>query len=110
MRDILHAAGDRERQGQSLALDIDARFLLQDRSAVQFQLASAILEEAAGMRQEEVVSELLTLGLEAVLHGATGNELPVVDDAQLPREDHMEVTLNRDPRWEEGPGNGRLLN
>ena len=38
--------------------------------AVQFQLASAILEEVGGLRQEEVVSELLSLGLAAVLDGA----------------------------------------
>ena len=110
MRDILQAARDRERQGQSLALDIDARFLLQDRSAVQFQLASAILEEAAGLRQEEIVSELLTLGLEAVLQGAVDHHLPFVDASELPREDHLEVTLSRDARWDEVPHPGRLLN
>lgn len=110
MRDILQAARDRERQGQSLALDIDARFLLQDRSAVQFQLASAILEEAAGLSQEEIVSELLALGLDAVLQGAAENHLPSVDAADLPLDDHMEVTLSRESRWDEGPTAGRLLN
>lgn len=70
VEDILEAARERERKGQSLALDIDARFRLQDVGAVQFQLASAILEEAGGLRQEEVVSELLALGLAAVLDGA----------------------------------------
>lgn len=111
MRDILQAAKDRERQGQSLALDIDARFLLQDRSAVQFQLASAILEEAAGLSQEEIVSELLTLGLEAVLQGAAENHLPAVDATELPREDHVEVTLSRDARWDgTASSTGRLLN
>ena len=110
MRDILQAARDRERQGQSLALDIDARFLLQDRSAVQFQLASAILEEAAGLCQEEIVSELLALGLEAVLQGAVDHHLPLVEDAELPREDHLEVTMSRDVRWDESSHPGRLLN
>lgn len=70
VEDILEAAKDRESKGQSLALDIDARFRLQDLGAVQFQLASAILEEVGGLRQEEVVSELLSLGLAAVLRGA----------------------------------------
>ena len=70
VEDILEAAKDRERKGQSLALDIDARFRLQDFGAVQFQLASAILEEVGGLGQEEVVSELLSLGLAAVLDGA----------------------------------------
>jgi hypothetical protein len=70
VEDILEAARDRESKGQSLALDIDARFRLQDMGAVQFQLASAILEEAGGLRQEEVVSELLSLGLASVLRGA----------------------------------------
>lgn len=70
VEDILAAAKERERNGQSLALDIDARFHLQDMGAVQFQLASAILEEVGGLRQEEVVSELLSLGLAAVLDGA----------------------------------------
>jgi hypothetical protein len=70
VEDILEAARERDRKGQSLALDIDARFRLQDMGAVQFQLASAILEEVGGLRQEEVVSELLSLGLAAVLDGA----------------------------------------
>ena len=70
VEDILEAARDRERNGQRLALEIDARFQLQDLGAVQFQLASAILEEVGGLRQEEVVSELLSLGLAAVLDGA----------------------------------------
>ena len=70
VEDILEAAKDRETKGQSLALDIDARFRLQDLGAVQFQLASAILEEVGGLRQEEVVSELLSLGLATVLRGA----------------------------------------
>src|SRR5436305_4686005 len=70
VEDILHAARERERRGQHLALEIDAKFRLQDMGAVQFQLASAILEEAGGLEQEEVVSELLSLGLAAVLDGA----------------------------------------
>jgi hypothetical protein len=70
VEDILEAARDRETKGQTLALDIDARFRLQDLSAVQFQLASAILEEMGGLRQEEVVGELLAMGLAAVLNGA----------------------------------------
>lgn len=70
VEDILEAAREREQKGQTLALDIDARFRLQDLGAVQFQLASAILEEVGGLRQEEVVSELLSLGLAAVLDGA----------------------------------------
>jgi hypothetical protein len=70
VEDILQAARDRERRGQHLALEIDAKFRLQDMGAVQFQLASAILEEAGGLEQEEVVSELLSLGLAAVLDGA----------------------------------------
>jgi hypothetical protein len=70
VEDILEAARDREQKGQRLALEIDARFQLQDMGAVQFQLASAILEEVGGLRQEEVVSELLSLGLAAVLDGA----------------------------------------
>ncbi len=70
VEDILEAARDREIKGQGLALDIDARFRLQDLSAVQFQLASAILEEMGGLRQEEVVGELLAMGLAAVLNGA----------------------------------------
>lgn len=70
VEDILEAAKDRESKGQSLALDIDARFRLEDMGAIQFQLASAILEEVSGLRQEEVVSELLALGLASVLRGA----------------------------------------
>ena len=70
VEDILEAAKDRENKGQSLALDIDARFRLEDMGAIQFQLASAILEEVGGLRQEEVVSELLSLGLASVLRGA----------------------------------------
>jgi hypothetical protein len=70
VEDILEAARERDRHGQTLALDIDARFRLQDLGAVQFQLASAILEEVGGLRQEEVVSELLSLGLATVLRGA----------------------------------------
>src|SRR5947209_1307414 len=70
VEDILKAARDRERRGQHLSLEIDAKFRLQDVGAVQFQLASAILEEVGGLGQEEVVSELLSLGLAAVLDGA----------------------------------------
>ena len=70
VEDILEGARERERKGQSLALDIDARFRLEDIGAVQFQLASAILEEAGGLGQDEVVGELLSLGLSAVLNGA----------------------------------------
>lgn len=70
VEDILEAAKDRESKGQTLALDIDARFRLEDMGAVQFQLASAILEEVEGLRQDEVVSELLSLGLASVLRGA----------------------------------------
>lgn len=70
VEDILEAARERECKGQVLALDIDARFRLEDTGAVQFQVASAILEEASGLGQEEVVGELLTLGLAAVLSGA----------------------------------------
>lgn len=78
VEDILEAARDREQKGQRLALEIDARFQLQDMGAVQFQLASAILEEVGGLRQEEVVSELLSLGLAAVLDGAAkaANQAP----------------------------------
>jgi hypothetical protein len=78
VEDILEAARDRERKGQRLALEIDARFQLQDMGAVQFQLASAILEEVGGLRQEEVVSELLSLGLAAVLDSAAraANQTP----------------------------------
>jgi hypothetical protein len=67
---ILKEARERQRRGQMLALDIDARFRLEDRDAVQFQLASAILEEMGGMREEEVVCELFSLGLAAVLRCA----------------------------------------
>jgi hypothetical protein len=70
VQEILSAAEEREEQGQVLAVDIEARFRLQDLGAVQFQLATAILEEAGGLRQEEVVGELLSLGLAAVLDGA----------------------------------------
>jgi hypothetical protein len=76
VEDILKAARDRERRGQHLALEIDAKFRLQDMGAVQFQLASAILEEAGGLQQEEVVSELLSLGLAAVLDSAARAATP----------------------------------
>src|SRR5439155_27104362 len=92
VEDILEAARDREQKGQRLALEIDARFQLQDMGAVQFQLASAILEEVGGLRQEEVVSELLSLGLAAVLDGAaraaSGNDSAasaVADAVSTPR-------------------------
>ena len=53
--------------------------------AVQFQLASAILEEVGGLRQEEVVSELLSLGLAAVLDGAAkaANQAPAASTSPL---------------------------
>ena len=85
VEDILEAARDREQKGQRLALEIDARFQLQDMGAVQFQLASAILEEVGGLRQEEVVSELLSLGLAAVLDGAAraANQSPATPASRL---------------------------
>jgi hypothetical protein len=67
---ILEEARVREERGQMLALDIDARFRLEELGAVQFQVASAILEETGGIRQEEVVGELLSLGMAALLNGA----------------------------------------
>lgn len=70
VEDILEAAREREQKGQRLALEIDAKFQLHDMGAVQFQLASAILEEVGGMHEEEIVGELLSLGLVAVLEGA----------------------------------------
>src|SRR5438067_1398174 len=84
VEDILQAARDRERRGQHLALEIDAKFRLQDMGAVQFQLASAILEEVGGLGQEEVVSELLSLGLAAVLEGAAraAEAVPLADDLE----------------------------
>ena len=87
VEDILEAARDRESKGQTLALDIDARFRLQDVGAVQFQLASAILEEVSGLRQEEVVTELLTLGLASVLQGAAKAASQNGIDAPLAPED-----------------------
>src|SRR5438094_3985408 len=70
VEDILKAARDRERRGQHLSLEIDAKFRLQDMGAGQFQLASGILDEIGGLGQEEVVSELVSVGLAAVLDGA----------------------------------------
>src|ERR1051325_6838444 len=82
VEDILEAAKVREEKGQRLAHEIDAKFQLHDMGAVQFQLASAILEEVGGMREEEVVSELLSLGLAAVLEGAAraAETVPSADD------------------------------
>ncbi len=97
VEDILQAARDRERHGQSLALDIDARFRLQDYSAVQFQLASAILEEMGEFRQEEVVSELLSLGLAAVLNGAA--RAAAAGDLSLA----FDVDGASTPEWDETP-------
>jgi hypothetical protein len=92
VEDILNAARERERRGQHLALEIDAKFQLHDLGAVQFQLASAILEEVGGLKQEEIVSELLSLGLAAVLDGAarvasenSGSPVPPVPEL-APRE------------------------
>ncbi len=70
VEDILEEAREREGDGHSLSLEVEARFRLQGQTAVQFQVASVILEETGGLRQEEVVSELLSLGLEAVLNSA----------------------------------------
>jgi hypothetical protein len=84
VEDILAAAKEREQKGQRLALEIDAKFQLHDMGAVQFQLASAILEEVGGMHEEEVVSELLSLGLAAVLEGAAraAEAVPSADDLE----------------------------
>src|SRR4051794_8094213 len=84
VEDILEAARAREQKGQRLALEIDAKFQLHDMGAVQFQLASAILEEVGGMQEEEVVSELLSLGLAAVLDGAAraAEAVPSADDLE----------------------------
>src|SRR5438552_17290361 len=84
VEDILEAAKEREQKGQRLALEIDAKFQLHDMGAVQFQLASAILEEVGGMHEEEVVSELLSLGLAAVLEGAAraAEAVPLADDLE----------------------------
>lgn len=102
VEDILEAARDRERNGQTLALDIDARFRLQDVGAVQFQLASAILEEISGLRQEEVVTELLTRGLASVLQGAAKAANQNGVSATL-SPDQVEETLSMaDPDWPEG--------
>lgn len=96
VEDILQAARDRERRGQRLALEIDAKFQLQDTGAVQFQLASAILEELGGLGQEEVVSELLSLGLAAVLDGAAKAVAANVDGS--PARESVENALGRGRR------------
>src|SRR5947209_15175151 len=104
VEDILKAARDRERRGQHLSLEIDAKFRLQDMGAVQFQLASAILEEVGGLGQEEVVSELLSLGLAAVLDGAAkaaagGSESvsPIAADAVSAARKSLSIDLPRPP-------------
>jgi hypothetical protein len=98
VEDILEAAKERERKGQTLALDIDARFRLQDVGAVQFQLASAILEEVSGLRQEEVVTELLTLGLASVLQGAA--KAASQNGVSAPLEPELvEETLRAEEGW-----------
>ena len=98
VEDILEAAKERDRKGQTLALDIDARFRLQDVGAVQFQLASAILEEVSGLRQEEVVTELLTLGLASVLQGAAKAASQNGVNATLAPEE-VEETLRLEDDW-----------
>ena len=89
--------------GQTLALDIDARFRLQDYSAVQFQLASAILEEMGDFREEDVVSELLSLGLAAVLNGAA--RAAAVGEMSLPAGSMAldDDLLGPDDEWSEAP-------
>lgn len=114
VEDILEAAREREQKGQRLALEIDARFQLQDMGAVQFQLASAILEEVGGLRQEEVVSELLSLGLAAVLDGAAraASQAPAESAAiplDLSREARPVASLEL-PRPSAPPAGSRLLN
>jgi hypothetical protein len=113
VEDILEAARDREQKGQRLALEIDARFQLQDMGAVQFQLASAILEEVGGLRQEEVVSELLSLGLAAVLDGAAkaASQPPASGPAplDLALEARRPVPLDL-PRASHSPTGSRSIN
>jgi hypothetical protein len=107
VEDILEAARDRERKGQRLALEIDARFQLQDMGAVQFQLASAILEEVGGLRQEEVVSELLSLGLAAVLDSAAraANQTPgPAPSAPLDLDLDLDLENRRSLTADLGPG------
>jgi hypothetical protein len=72
IQDILEAARERARRGQTLTLDVSAQFRLYEARAVHFQLASAILEESQNMSQEEVVCELLSLGLARVLSEIAG--------------------------------------
>jgi hypothetical protein len=113
VEDILEAARDRESKGQSLALDIDARFRLEDVGAVQFQLASAILEEVGGLGQEEVVSELLSLGLASVLRGAAraadrrGITSSLSEAAGAAPRDDLVANLLTDPQVRRGT---RVLN
>jgi hypothetical protein len=109
VEEILAAARERERKGQRLALEIDAKFQLQDMGAVQFQLASAILEEVGGMRQEEVVSELLSLGLAAVLDGAAKAATEnAANGSELGPEPHPRTALHDATRdWPAAP---RTLN
>jgi hypothetical protein len=101
VEDILEAARDRERNGQTLALDIDARFRLQDVGAVQFQLASAILEETNGLRQEEVVTELLTRGLASVLQGAAREAGQNGITAPLSADSLEDALLSEEGEWDE---------
>jgi hypothetical protein len=106
VEEILEAARERERKGQKLALEIDAKFQLHDMGAVQFQLASAILEEVGGMDQEEVVSELLSLGLAAVLDSAAraAQERPDDDAETRPGEPPARAPFPElDPRWAPEP-------
>lgn len=101
VEEILEAARERERKGQRLALEIDAKFQLQDMGAVQFQLVSAILEEVGGMDQEEVVSELLSLGLAAVLDSAAraAQEKPDTEEPVSPDPATRTPLIELDRRW-----------
>lgn len=95
VEEILRTARDREKRGQHLALEIDAKFRLQDMGAVQFQLATAILEEAGGLKQEEVVSELFSLGLAAVLDSAAKAAAAQGETPLLPHTSETTSTAGR---------------
>jgi hypothetical protein len=74
---------------------------------VQFQLASAILEEVGGLRQEEVVSELLSLGLAAVLDSAAraANQTPgPAPSAPLDLDLDLDLENRRSLTADLGPG------
>jgi len=67
---LLEQAREKQANGEQHGLEIEARFLLKPEQALRFRLALALLQELRGMREEDLIADLLSRGVNSVMDEA----------------------------------------